>query len=158
MKDMRRIDRKMEKSEALALLLHSTYGILATVDCNDQPYGIPLNYVVVVHDFIYFHCAPEGHKLQSIGDNRKSCFTVVGRMNVLPGKFSTDYESVVVFGQASLVKQAEEKIMALQEFVKKYSADFIPQGDTYIEKAKDKVLVFKMSIEHCTGKRRGFSI
>jgi len=155
MKDMRRKDRKMEKSEALALLLQNTYGILATVDSSGQPYGIPLNYAVV-NDFIYFHCAPDGHKLQNIGENHKVCFTVVGRTNVLPEEFSTDYESVVIFGQASRVTQAEEKMLALQEFVKKYSADFLDQGDIYIEKAKDKVFVFKISIEHCTGKHRGF--
>lgn len=156
MKDMRRADRKIEKNEALMLLLQSSYGILATVDNNGQPYGIPLNYIVA-NDCIYFHCAPDGHKLQNIGENHKVCFTVVGRTNVLPEEFSTDYESVIIFGQSSWVKQDEEKIMALQEFVKKYSADFISKGDSYIEKAKDKVFVFKMSMEHCTGKRRGFS-
>lgn len=156
MKNMRRKDREMEKSQALTLLTQSTYGILATVDNNGQPYGIPLNYIVA-NDFIYFHCAPEGHKLQNMAQNHKSCFTVVGRTNVLPGDFTTDYESVVIFGQAGLVEETEEKIMALQEFVRKYSADFISKGDLYIEKAKDKVFVVKMSIEQCTGKRRGFS-
>lgn len=156
MKNMRRKDREMEKSEALVLLTENTYGILATVDSSGQPYGVPLHYVVA-NDFIYFHCALDGHKLQNIGQNNKACFTVVGKINILPGEFSTNYESVVIFGQASCVEQDGEKMLALGEFIKRYSADFMEQGEIYIQKAKEKVLVFKMSIEHCTGKRRGFS-
>lgn len=155
MKNMRRKEREMEKSEALELLTQGSYGILATVDSSGQPYGIPLHYVVA-NDCIYFHSALEGHKLQNVGQNHKACFTVVGRTNILPEAFSTDYESVVIFGNASCVEQDEEIMLALEAFIRRYSADFIEKGDGYIQKAKNKVCVFKMTIEHCTGKRRGF--
>jgi nitroimidazol reductase NimA-like FMN-containing flavoprotein (pyridoxamine 5'-phosphate oxidase superfamily) len=153
MKDMRKAERQMKENEALQLLNQGEYGILATADSQNQPYGIPLSYVVV-NNFIYFHCAIEGHKLQNIVENNKVCFTVVGRTNVLPDKFSTEYESVVVFGQASIVEHDVEKAMVLKEFVKKYSSGFISEGDSYIDKAKNRVVVVKMTMQFYAGKHR----
>lgn len=153
MRDMRKAERQMEQNEALQLLIQGEYGILATTDSQYQPYGIPLSYVVA-NEFIYFHCAVEGYKLQNIVENNKACFTVVGRTNVLPGKFSTEYESVVVFGQASIVDNEVEKVMALKEFVKKYSSGFISEGDNYINKAKNRVAIIKMTMLRYTGKHR----
>ncbi len=53
-----------------------------------------------VGDVIYFHCAPEGHKLENLSGNNKVSFCVVGKTQVLPDKFATNYESVIVFGTA----------------------------------------------------------
>lgn len=153
MKNMRRIDRQMEEKQALELLLQGEYGILATADRNHQPYGIPLSYILIDRS-IYFHCATEGHKLQNIAENSKGCFTVVGSTHLLPEKFSTEYESVIAFGEVSKVEDDEDKIMALREFIKKYSGAFTLEGDQYIEKAKHKTIVVKMMIQSFKGKHR----
>ncbi|EIW19837.1 MULTISPECIES: pyridoxamine 5'-phosphate oxidase family protein [Pelosinus] len=154
---MRRKDRKMEQGEAYELLFQSNYGILATVDCDGQPYAIPLNYVVS-DNTIYFHCALDGHKLENIALNSKVCFTVVGRTNIVPEQFSTDYESVVVFGTVSRVEEKGEKGKVLKGFVQKYSINFVPEGDVYIEKAKDQTVVCKITIDNYTGKKRGYKV
>lgn len=153
MKNMRRIDRQMEEAQALELLHQGQYGILATADSNQQPYGVPLSYVLV-DKWLYFHCAVTGHKLQNIVENNKGCFTVVGSTHLLPEAFSTEYESVIAFGEVVIVAEDEEKIMALREFVKKYSVDFAVAGDHYIEKAKNKTTVVKMMMQSFTGKHR----
>ena len=153
MGNMRRIERQMEDKQALELLRQAEYGILATADRNHQPYGIPLNYIVI-DNYIYFHCAIEGHKLQNIAENGKGCFTVVGSTHLIPEKFSTEYESVIAFGEVKIVEEDEEKIMALREFVKKYSGSFVVVGDQYIEKAKHKAIVIKMIIQSFKGKHR----
>jgi nitroimidazol reductase NimA-like FMN-containing flavoprotein (pyridoxamine 5'-phosphate oxidase superfamily) len=155
--DMRRKDRKMGQGEAYDLLFQSNYGILATVDRDGQPYAIPLNYVVS-NNYIYFHCALDGHKLENIALNSKVCFTVVGRTNVVPEQFSTDYESVVVFGTVSRVDEKDEKGKILKGFVQKYSINFVPEGDVYIEKAKDQTVVYKITMDHYTGKKRGYKV
>lgn len=152
MNKMRRADRAMDSEGAVKVLENGEFGILSTVDEKGQTYGTPLSYVFIDNK-IYFHCAIEGTKLRNIENNPRVCFTVVGRTKVLSEQFSTEYESVMAFGKAEVI-DGEEKIMALREIVLKYSPDFIPQGEAYIERAKDKTCVVKLHTEVITGKHR----
>lgn len=152
MHQMRLQDRKMDDHQARELLQNCEYGVLATVDGSGQPYGVPVNYVLVGNN-LYFHSASEGHKLDNIAVNNKVCFTVVGRTKLLSNRFSTAYESVIAYGTAGIVS-GEEKVSALKALVEKYSSDFIPEGDEYIQKDKDITTVVKIEITHLAGKRR----
>ncbi len=154
---MRRKDREMKKEEAYELLFQSKYGILATVGYDGQPYAIPLNYIVS-NNSIYFHCALNGYKLDNIALNSKVCFTVVGRTNIVSEQFSTDYESVVVFGTVSRIEEKDEKEKVLKGFVQKYSINFVSEGDAYIQKAKDQTVVCKIAIDNYSGKKRGYKV
>ncbi len=152
MKSMRRVDRQMAETEAKELLGRGEYGILAVIDEDGRPYGVPLNYVYA-NDAVYVHCALQGKKLNAIADNPQACFTVVGHNQVLPDKFATNYESVMVFGPAAIV-DAAEKEFALEAIIQRYSADFLEAGHAYIEKFRAATQVVKISIEHISGKRR----
>jgi nitroimidazol reductase NimA-like FMN-containing flavoprotein (pyridoxamine 5'-phosphate oxidase superfamily) len=152
MNKMRRIDRKMTDEEALVLLERGEYGILCTSDSDGQPFGTPVSYVFTGRD-IYFHAATAGTKLDNIKANPKVCFTVVGATEVLPGDFSTNYESVMAFGKASLA-QGEEKAYALSGIVKKYSPDFIMEGEAYILKNLNNCVVVKIEVSEFSGKHR----
>ncbi len=152
MKSMRRVDRQMSEAEAKELLERGELGILATVDSTGQPYGVPLNYVYF-NDAVYFHCALIGKKLNDIAANPQVCFTVVGNTQVLPDKFATNYESVMVFGAAAVVDESEKNAM-FEALIQKYSAAFIEAGHAYIEKFRAATQVVKISVTHITGKRR----
>lgn len=152
MKSMRRVDRQMAETEAKELLGRGEYGILALIDEDGRPYGVPLNYVHA-NDAVYVHCALQGKKLNAIAANPQACFTVVGHNQVLPDKFATNYESVMVFGPAAIV-DAAEKEFALEAIIQRYSADFLEAGHAYIEKFRAATQVVKISIEHISGKRR----
>lgn len=152
LKEMRRKDRQLSQDEAMAILLKGEYGVLSTFG-DDYPYAVPVNYVVL-NDNIYIHGTCElGQKSENIQKNPKVCFTVVGDTEVLPSKFSEKYESVVVFGIAELSNGAD-KIIALEEFINKYSSEYKESGMKYIQVAKDKVSIYKISIEKITGKAR----
>ena len=151
MKSMRRSDRMMNNEEALNVLVEGEYGILSTVDSGGQPYGVPLNYVVA-NENIFLHGANAGSKLDNIANNSKVCFSVVGKTNILPSKFTTKYESVIAFGDAALVTEEDEKIRILREFIKKYSADFIDEGETMIAKTIHRTVVVKIAVKNITGK------
>ena len=152
MKSMRRIDRQMSEAEAKELLGWGEYGVLALIDEEGRPYGVPLNYVYA-NDAVYVHCALQGKKLSAIAANPQACFTVVGNTQVLPDKFATNYESVMVFGPAAIV-DAAEKELALEAIIQRYSADFLEAGHAYIEKFRAATQVVKIGIEHVSGKRR----
>ncbi|MBP2632287.1 MAG: pyridoxamine 5-phosphate oxidase-related, FMN-binding [Firmicutes bacterium] len=151
-KELRRKDRELNNSEAVAILEQGEYGILSTVDKNGYPYGVPVSYVFI-NDFIYFHSAVEGNKLDNIRDHNKVSFCVVGQTCILPEKFSTEYESVILFGTASEVFD-DEKNMALVEFLNKYSVDHIEKGKEYIKNASEKTKVIKIHIDHISAKAR----
>jgi len=149
---MRRKDKAMQDGAIIDLLQNGEYGVLSTVDGNEQPYGVPLNYVLM-NNCIYFHCALEGHKLDNLAANRKVSFCVVGRTKVLPAEFSTEFESVIVFGRASLI-EGEERYQALNALIEKYSPEFVSEGSAYIEKFDSQTNLVRLEIQHMTGKAK----
>jgi uncharacterized protein len=149
---MRRVDRALSEEEAKAILTGGEYGILSTASQEGQPYGVPLSYSYAGVS-IYFHCALEGRLIDNVRENDKVSFCVVGKTQVLPEKFSTKYESVIVIGRVSEVR-GDEKQNGLLELVKKYSGGFIKEGLQYIENDGGKTKVYKITIESMTGKAR----
>ena len=149
---MRRKDKAMQDGAIIGLLQNAEYGVLSTVDGNEQPYGVPLNYVLM-NNCIYFHCALEGHKLDNLAANPKVSFCVVGRTKVLPAEFSTEFESVIVFGRASLI-EGEERYQALNALIEKYSPEFVSEGSAYIEKFDSQTNLVRLEIQHMTGKAK----
>lgn len=148
---VRRKDREIQEAEARALLEKGQYGVLSTVNADGYPYGIPLNYAFD-GEKIYFHCAKfSGEKQRAFERLSKVCFTVVGEVEPLPEKFSTKYESVVVFGRIAKTADAHP---GLRKLIAKYSTDYKAEGDAYIEQALARVAVYEITIDHITGKAR----
>ena len=149
---MRRKDKALSEQDAQQILQGGEYGVLATVDADGQPYGVPLNYVYMNGD-IYFHCALVGHKLDNIANNKKVTFTVVGRTEVLPAEFSTGFESVIAFGAAAVIS-GDERYQALMGLAEKYSTDYIAEAPAYIEKFNKQTAVVRVKVESMTGKAK----
>ncbi len=152
MNKMRRKDRAITEDEANYILKTGEYGVLSTVSKNGEPYGVPLSYCVI-DDSIYFHSALEGKKLNNIIVNKIVSFCVVGETKVLPDKFSTIYESVIVDG---IIEESfgEDKQLGLTGLITKYSIDFLDEGLEYIKNASDKTKVLKLIIKNLSGKAR----
>ncbi|GLC28773.1 pyridoxamine 5'-phosphate oxidase family protein [Clostridium omnivorum] len=151
-REMRKKQREITEEESIEILNNGEYGILATIGENGYTYATPLSYVYY-NDAIYFHCAVEGSKLDNIKYNEKVSFCVVGKTKVLPDKFSTEYESAIVFGRATIIEK-EEKIEILTALIEKYSPDFKKEGLEYIERAAGATSVVKIGIDRITGKAR----
>jgi nitroimidazol reductase NimA-like FMN-containing flavoprotein (pyridoxamine 5'-phosphate oxidase superfamily) len=152
MKELRRKDRAITEEEAIALLNKAEYGVLSTVTENGEPYGVPLNFCVIDH-CIYFHCAVEGQKIDNIKQNKSVSFCAVGNTEILPDKFGTKYESVIVSGEVEEVFDMNKQL-ALEGLLHKYSPEFIDKGIKYIEDLNEKARVFKVTIDKLTGKAR----
>lgn len=152
MKELRRKDRAIAEDEALEILKNAEYGVLSTVNDAGKPYGVPLNFCVIDNN-IYFHSAVEGQKIDNIKHNRHVSFCVVGNTEILPDKFSTAYESVIIAGEVEEVFDKNKQI-GLEGLIKKFSPGFIDKGKYYIEASKDKTRVFRIIISKMTGKAR----
>lgn len=150
--EMRRKDREMTEAETRELLERGEHGVLSTVSVDGAPYGVPLSYCVIDNG-IYFHCALKGHKLENIAADSRASFCVVGATQVLPDKFSTRYESVIVSGRVTEVFDGEKQ-EGLEGLVAKYSAEFREAGERYIASDGPKTRVFRIDIDAFSGKAR----
>lgn len=150
---VRRQDRLMNEGRALELLRTSEYGVLSMVS-EGGGYGIPVNYVWDGRQSIYIHCAPEGRKLRALAENARVSFCLVGRVNLLPGKFTTEYESALFFGKAHTRLDDKEKMAALHLLIDKLSADFRDTGDKYARKSFHRVEIIRVDFTEFSGKRK----
>ena len=147
---MRRKDRTISQQEALTVLYKAEYGFLSLVSQDGEPYGIPINYCVIGAT-IYFHTASEGRKLDILSYNSSVSFCVVGNTELLPDKFGTKYESVIISGKAKEVIESEKQL-GLEGLVKKYSSMYFSEGLEVIARNIDKTRVYKIDVESITGK------
>ena len=154
-RSMRRKDRQMSQESAIELLERGEYGVLSSVDEDGQPYGVPVNYVFDGKDSIYFHCAREGHKLDNLRANPRVSFTIVGNHQIMDWKFSTAYESLILFGAAEEV-EGDEKYQGLKMLAQKFSPNYMEEFEKDIEKAMIPTMVFKINILQITGKERKY--
>ena len=149
---MRRHDRLIDNSEAIRILEAGQYGILSTTGSNGYAYGVPISYTYG-NGSIYFHSAVDGQKLDNIKYNDKVSFCVVGETTPLPQDFAVNYESTIAFGKAVEIFESEKQA-ALEALVAKYSAAFTKEGLEYIRKSSVATRMYKIDIEHMTGKAR----
>ncbi len=149
---MRRKDKTMPKDMAMALLTNSEYGIMSTVSEQNQCYGVPVNHVVY-NDCIYFHgLTGNGFKAQNIRHNPNVSYTVVGKNMVIPFDFNTMFESVIVFGQASIVEDEDEKRASLIKLCEKFSGRHMDKMDAFFQADYHRTMMIKITIDHITGK------
>lgn len=148
---IRRKDRVWDEAAARELLDRGEYGFLAMCGVGGYGYGLPMSYVAD-GDRIYFHCAPEGEKLDAIRENDRVSFCVVDRTRVIPRQFSTAYESVHLFGRIVVVGADEERLHALRLLIRKYSPEYAEIGEKYIAASFRRTVVLRLDIEHLAGK------
>ncbi|MDR0713781.1 MAG: GNAT family N-acetyltransferase [Bacteroidales bacterium] len=150
---MRRNDRTLDTENAQELLRNGKYGFLTTCAINGYGYGIPINYALS-GESIYFHCARNGFKLENIRRNNRVGFCVVGHEQVQATRYTTTYESVLIFGKINVVISDDERTQALELLLRKYCPEQSADWREHIRKSFDITLILRLDIEHCTGKRR----
>lgn len=148
--EVRRQDRLMGEEQARELLHRAEYGFLALAT-EEGGYGVPINYAID-GSTIYLHCALEGRKLRAIEHDARVSFCVVGRVEVVPEEFSTQYESVIVAGRARIVESETEKRTALRLIVEKYAAEHMEQGMQAIERSVSRTAIIAIEASRFSGK------
>lgn len=119
-REMRRKGQILPLEEAIEIIKNSTSGVLALHGDDGYPYSVPMSYVYD-GEKIYFHSAPEGHKVDSVRRNSKASFCIVSEDNVMPDKYTTAYRSVIIFGNIRMIEDEKEKRAAIEKLGKKYA-------------------------------------
>jgi len=149
---VRRQDRLLDKKSAVEILRNGEYGFLAMQSENGGGYGMPIGYVWNGDDSIYLHCAPVGRKLRCIELCNKVTFSVVGKTKVIPEKFTTAYESILLECKAFINLPKKEKMIALELLIEKYSPDHKEIGLAYAENSFDRTEIIRLDVLNWSGK------
>ncbi len=151
-REMRRNKQQLTEAECIEILKRSTSGTLAVSGDNGYPYAVPLSYVYH-NNSLYFHCAKNGHKLDAIKGSNKVSFCVIDRDEILPEKYTTCFQSVIIFGRASIMKDNEAILRAIKLLSLKYAPNNSDESiNEEIKKGLPAMHMVKIEIEHMTGK------
>jgi len=125
-----------DPKEMTRILASTNTGRLATVDADGYPYITPVNFVFY-EGCVYFHCAPQGEKLDNLARNPRVCFEVSVPLAYLEVSFNPErnpcrthqlYHCVIIRGKARIIPDGELKTAALNALVAKHEGnrDFSP--------------------------------
>ena len=150
---MRRKDRETSQEEAFLILDNASWGVLSTIGNNNEPYCIPLS-LARDGEWLYFHCALDGHKLNILRTSPKVCIAFVGSIEFPEDHFTAVYESAIVFGAAEEVTTDKEKLQGLRIISERFTPKNMNVFDEEAKKMLSQTSVWKIHIDEITGKRR----
>ncbi len=145
---------EMFLSNARTGVLGMTSGIL--------PYAVPVNYLWH-NGSVYLHGMGSGKKEKILSQNPPVCFTIFEEYGTVtdpvPCHADTAYMSVMLFGKAEKVTDAEEATEALQKLIDKYMPEYYSHSltSTFIEKYRSSldgnaVSVYRITPQEMTAK------
>lgn len=154
---MTRREREItDPNKILDILNESKIIHLGLVD-EGMPYIVPMNYGYTMEDgklALYLHCAVKGYKLDVIQKSPVCCFEMECGVRMFEGKvpcqYGTVYSSLMGRGTVSVIEDSEEKIKAMQIFMKTQTGkDF-----EFTEKLLSIVTLLKIDVSEYTAKAR----
>lgn len=146
---MRLAARECQEDSFYREVLNSAEVLYLAITTDTFPYIIPLNFVYL-GDAIYFHCAPEGTKLDLLQKNSRVGFSAATDVRIVREKFTTYYKSVCGTGHASVVQDNKEKLLALDALGRRYNA-MCPRPAP--PSTLEKIAIVRLDIVQISGKR-----
>ncbi len=151
-REMRRFKQQISEDECIRILKEQPRGILSMHGDDGYPYGIPMDHWYSEADgCLYFHCAKEGKKIDSVKRNDKVSYCVYDQGFRREGEWALNINSVVVFGRMRIVEDEDKKREICTNLCRKFTDDeeFLKKEMT---NAFPRVCCLELSIEHMTGK------
>jgi nitroimidazol reductase NimA-like FMN-containing flavoprotein (pyridoxamine 5'-phosphate oxidase superfamily) len=155
---MRRKDKEITDIKQIEDILRRGRFCHIAMASGDDPYMVTVNYGYN-DNCIYFHSAPDGHKLDIIRINPNVCFMVYVDDILVEGEnpcndWTMNYRSIIGYGEAIFLKTTAEKIEGLTLLMEHYSTK---KSFEFDEVNLKKVNVIKIEIKSLTGKVSGYS-
>ena len=155
---MRRNDRAVTDTSRIRQILDGCKTCrLAMVDCG-RPYVVPLSFGYTLIDetlTLYFHSAAAGRKIRILRANNDVCFEISSEGSTFfdetaPCTSGMFFSSVIGFGTALFVEDADEKCAALALLMKRQTGAEI----AFTAKQAGEVCVIKVVSNDFTGKMK----
>jgi nitroimidazol reductase NimA-like FMN-containing flavoprotein (pyridoxamine 5'-phosphate oxidase superfamily) len=148
---MRKKDREIKDREAIDGIIRRCR-VCHLAMCDDgQPYIVPLNFGYD-GEFLYFHAASEGRKIDIIKRNNRVGFEFDILHEIVKAeqacKWGAKYESVIGSGTAAIVDDLGVKKVALKCIMRQYGSD----ATDFPENVMRKTLILRVQILEISGK------
>jgi len=152
---MRRKEKEItDRAVIESIILRSSVCRLALSEDN-RPYIVPLCFGYK-DNTLYFHSARKGKKLDILRKNNNVCFEFDIDHKIAEAekacKWGMKYQSVIGYGNASLINDPESKRRAFNIIMQHYSG----RPFTYAEAALKDTVIIKVEIESMRGKKSGY--
>lgn len=149
------MERQLEFQQILEILKDASFGDLAFLD-HGRPAVVPLSFGFQQEEkrlAFFFHCAPEGRKIEALRANPAASFSVVSRADVVlaePACRSTmHYASVIADGEISELTVPAEKAAALDAIMNHYGAS---GHFDYPAPMLERTAILKLTVASVSGK------
>ncbi len=155
---MRRSERKItDRAELLALLEKNRVMHLGLID-DGRPYVVPLYFGWAEEAdglALYFHCAPDGRKVECIRKHPGCFITVTAASRIIRGaeacSWTALYESLMMEGEAEILTAEKEKKRGLNAMMRHCGFEGDP---AYAKGLLKQTLVCRIRVRSISGKRR----
>ena len=145
---MRRTDREVTDPAFFKDVFAKSELITVAFNDGEYPYCVPLNFVEF-EGALYFHCAPEGHKLDCLARDPHVHFNAYDSVATETEKATAYYRSVSGSGIAEIIEGEEERMAIFRAIMRKYTGrEEIPAF-----KKPAKALIVKINVNSLTGKQ-----
>lgn len=151
----------MDSQWALEVMRKAPYITVSFTRANGTAYGVPLSLACTDDRIWYFHCAPEGDKLDALAAHPQVCLSAVTKcaptVGPKDGSFTLQYRSAIAFGKAELVTDDEEKIRALRAISERFLPQHMDAFDDAIARSLHRTAVVRITLDELpTGKRKQY--
>lgn len=158
---MRKVSREMDSQWALEVMRKAPYITVSFTRADGTAYGVPLSLACTDDRIWYFHCAPEGDKLDALAAHPQVCLSAVTKcaptVGPKDGSFTLQYRSAIAFGKAELVTDEEEKIRALRAISERFLPQHMDAFDDAIARSLHRTAVVRITLDESpTGKRKQY--
>ncbi len=152
---MRRKEKEIREKAAIEDVIRGAQVCHLGLCDGQTPYVVPVCFGYA-DGTLYFHCAPEGRKLDLIRKNPLVCFQVEADVafvrHEMACKWAVRYRSVIGTGRASLVSDFEQKRQALGLIMDHYDGDAREMS----AESTDHAAIVRIDIEEMSGKQSGY--
>lgn len=150
MRKMRKINRAKDEAWALEVFDKAPYVTVSMTRPDGSPYGLPLSLIRSDERTFYFHCAPEGEKIDCIKVNPMVSLSAVSKcmpkFEEEKHNFTMYYHSAIAIGKAEIVDDDSEKIEALRILCERFLPRFMEEFDDAIKRSLNRTTVVRITL------------
>ena len=150
---MRKANQEIINQEELEEILKAALICRIAMMDGNLPYIIPLNYGYS-NGCLFIHSAPEGKKIDLMGQSPEVCFEVEDTMEITKGEkacdWSTRYRSIVGYGSMEILSDEKSKQEGLEVIMAQHGA---PELIEFNPKNMKRMVILKLTISSMTGKQ-----
>ena len=151
----------MDAAFALEVLDKAPYVTVSFTRPDGSPYGVPLSLARTDEKTFYFHCAPEGEKLDCIAANPMVALSAVTRctptVGPKDGSFTLEFSSAIAYGTATIVDNEAEKREALRAISQRFLPGHMHAFDAAVDRSMVRTAVVRIELtEPPVGKRKQY--